>query len=216
MTTTKKLIVLLAAALGACGEDTSGIVIRGRAVVGEPPECAIAASGDFQLGPGLLDVGPGTRPAYFLPLYLKNSLSVPPTTSGGAPSQQKTWFSHAARVSVRPGGASATISHAPVGVEAGGGEAGELFEVVNAELGAALQLLAPAGVDERRRVMLDITLEGATQDGEELDTREFSYPLDLCSGCLAAPVCAPGETFAPMCLAGQDTVPVCQAAGATP
>jgi hypothetical protein len=215
MTTTKKLLVLLATVLGGCGADTSAIIIRGRAVISEPPECRVGSTGDFQLGTGVLDVAPGNPLTYWLPLYIRNALHIPELTPGQGQTQQKAWSSNAASVRVRPGGASATITHAPVTVEAGGGDVGDAFQVVDVGLGMRLQELAVAG---QGRVVLEITLEGKTQDDEELDTNTFEYPLDLCVGCLAAPTCAPGQTLtATSCFAGQDTAPVCEgAAAATP
>jgi hypothetical protein len=214
MTTTKKLIVLLAAALGGCGADVSGIVIRGRAAsTTEPAEgCAFDPGGELQLGPGLLDVGAGRLVRYRLPLYLTNSLRVPPVGPGEPESFQKTWFAHATRVTVRPGGASATITHAPVAVLAGGGESADVFEVVDAQLAPAVQQLAPAP-GELRRVVLDITLDGETQDGEGLETNVFSYPIDLCVDCIPTPVCAPGETLTRTACGfeGQDSPSICVA-----
>jgi hypothetical protein len=214
MTTTKKLIVLLATVLGACGADTSPIVIRGRAapsdVDAETGACTFPPTGDFQFGPGLLDVGAGRVPRYNLPLFVRNSLAIPTAQPGQAQSEMKTWFARAARVRVRPGNAGATITVAPTAVQAGGGDAALGVDVVDATLGAALQQIAP-GPGELRRVVLGITLEGETQDGESLDTEQFDYPLDLCAGCIVTPTCAAGQTltFTSCGYLGQDAAPVC-------
>lgn len=222
MTTTKKLIVLLAAALGACGADTSPIIVRGRAapssVDAATGACKFPASGEFQFGPGLLDVSAGRVPRYNLPLFVTNTLAIPASQSGQATSAMKTWFARAAKVRVRPGNAGATITIAPTAVEAGGGDAALGVDVVDAALGASLQQLAPAP-GELRRVVLSVTLEGETQDDESLDTNEFSYPIDLCVDCLVTPTCAAGEklTFSTCGYLGQDAAPVCAAdTAATP
>jgi hypothetical protein len=212
MNTTKKLIVLLAAALGACGADTSGIVIRGRAAsTSEAAEgCSFAPGGEFQLGGGRLDLGPGGAGSYALPLYIKNTLTIPAAPSGAAQSEQKTWFAKSARVRVRPGNAGATYTLAPIAVAAGGGESANSVDIIQPDLAA--QLLPLVGT----RIVVDITLEGETQDGEELDTNEFSYPIDLCTGCATAPACAAGEVLTPTACGyiGQDSPPVCVAAAA--
>jgi hypothetical protein len=64
-----------------------------------------------------------------------------------------------------------------------------------------------------QRVVLGITLEGRTYDGARLDTGEWYFPVDVCSGCLVFS-CLDGQIAQPTNCFGfaQDSIGRCVAA----
>jgi hypothetical protein len=228
--TTKKILGLLLLALAGCGADNrSSVQIVGRAAPSSPTDCTYAGGGQFLLGApgGTLDVSAayGAFLRYHLVLYVNNELADPATQSSSAISSSKTWYARSARVRVNPSSYVSTFHPDPglldfaaentVPADSHGipvnGKDVVAVEVISHALGMALQGQVPAG--ETRRIVLGITIEGDTADGRPLDTGEWYYPVDVCSGCLAAPVCTapnvlkfscsgPGADAAPACVAG--------------
>jgi hypothetical protein len=118
-------------------------------------------------------------------------------------------------------------------VEAEGGRTAVLAKVISHAVGTELRnaaLLVPemGAVDtdgdgvadaaprgtfgERRTIVLGISLQGHTKDGEFLETNEWYYPVEVCFGCLESPGgCPVGfvETFRSCHDLGQDVAPFC-------
>lgn len=235
MTQTKKLVVLLALALGACRADNrSSIEILGRAAPSSATDCTFTAGGEFAMGAGTLDVQAAYNGflRYRLPLYVNNLLADPTLTNKGTVTSAKAWRPDVARVRVNPASyvsdnrpsptllafqAENTIPMDGQVIEVGG-KSVELVDVVSHELGQAIQASVAAG--QVRRMVLGISLQGHTLDGAYLGTAEWYYPVDVCNGCLSCTACS-GTT--PICTApaiavsscggpGQDTETVCVAA----
>jgi hypothetical protein len=226
----KKILgLLLLLSLGACdaGDNQSSVQILGRALSTSDTECSYKGGGEMQLGGGTLDVSAeyGAFLTYALPLYVNNELADPADTSSAGVTAAKTWYAQTARVRVNPaayinqfGPNPALLPfHAenvipldghgiPVDVEDV-----VWVEAVSRALGVAFQGQIPAG--ESRQVVLGITIQGKTADGRALDTGEFYYPIEVCSGCLSpVPACADPNVLRFSCGGpGQDTAPVCAA-----
>jgi hypothetical protein len=214
MTTTKKILLLLALSLGACrAQNRSSIVILGRAAPSSTTECKYGAGGEFLMGPGVLDVGAAYSNflSYELPLYVNNELSDPSATSDTAVSAAKTWRPDVAKVRVNPPNWVKDNNTIPAN-----GKSVLLVSAVSQQLGQEIQkaqLSAPAG--STNRIVLGISLQGHTMDGEFLESGEWYYPVDVCVGCLAIPACpadrpalqfscgGPGQDASPTCVAAK-------------
>jgi hypothetical protein len=217
MTTTKKLLVLLVLAVGACkADDSAGILIRGRAAPNDA--CEFAASGDFLLGEGVLDVGPAyaANPfalQYTLVAYVTNNLADPAQASSATPTVGKSWFAERVKVHAEPMGLpSATRRYVVPSYEVPvAGSVAQDMTLVEPELAGVLGAGLAAG--QARQVILTVTLEGVTADGRRLDSNEWQYGLQVCNGCLAPPACAGGTLVLAACVPpGQDSPPFCAAA----
>jgi len=235
MTTTKKILLLLTLALGACrAQNRSSIVILGRAAPSSPTDCKFAAGGQFLMGPGTLDVGAVYDGflRYDLALYVNNELGDPTQNSETAVSAAKSWRPDVAKVRVNPSNWVKDNNPSPVllpfsaenAIPLDGqtipanGKSVLLVSAVSQQLGQAIQQVAPAG--QLSRVVLGISLQGHTLDGEFLETGEWYYPIDVCVGCLACsgctgttPICPGGTVTATSCGGpGQDSSTACVAA----
>lgn len=225
MTTTKKLLVLLALSLGACRADNrSSIVVLGRAAPSSDTDCTYAPGGEFQLGAGTLDVGPAYAQflRYQLAVYVDNQLSDPTDASSATLASSKAWRPDAAKVRVNPSNyvkdtrlspgllalsAENTIPMDGQVIQVGGSSV-QVVDAISHELGLAIQGAATAGTVQR--MVLGISLQGHTLDGNFLETAEWYYPVDVCVGCLPVPACAGVLAFT--CGGpGQDAPPVCAA-----
>ncbi len=213
----------LVAVMGCRAANGSSIEITGRAAPSDAKACKFAPGGDVLLGNGIYDVALGGP--YGLALYVQNNLVDPSSIAPGSTTQSKSWAVESARVRVnpkeytdlyKPSPALAAISGdstLPVAPSStltpAGGTATVVMNVLTDGLLAALQAGAGAG----GTVVLGITLEGRTEDGARLDSLEWPFPLNVCSGCLSAvPTCAVGTTPTPnLCLGlGQLGVQTCQ------
>lgn len=227
MTTTKKLLLLLALALAGCrAQNRSSIVILGRAAPSSPTECKYAAGGEFQMGPGVLDVGAAYSGflRYELPLYVNNELSDPAATSDTAVSAAKTWRPDVAKVRVNPPNWVKDNNPSPAllpfsaenAIPLDGqtipvnGKSVLLVSAVSQELGLAIQQVAPVG--QLSRVVLGISVQGHTMDGEFLESGEWYYSVDVCVGCLQCVGCTTTGTL-PICPAGQVAASSCGGPG---
>lgn len=232
MTTTKKLLVLLALGLGACRADNrSSIEILGRAAPSSATACDYAPGGEFDLTPAILDVGAayGGFLRYELPLYVNSLLADPTSATSGTVPSAKAWRFDGARVRVNPadhlGDLQASPTLLPVEAEntiPGDGQVIEVngstvlrVDVISQQLGTVLQSRAVA--NQSQRIVLGISLLGHTLDGAELNTGEWFYSLEVCSGCLtctgctgSTPICAAPALPASSCGGpGQDFPTVC-------
>jgi hypothetical protein len=213
----------LAAVTGCRVENGSSIEITGRAAPSDAKTCEFAAGGKNLLGNGLYDVALGGP--YGIALYVQNNLVDPSSIAPGSTTQSKGWAVESARVRVNPKeytdrykpspalaaiSGESTLPVAPSStIEPAGGNNTIVMNVLSDGLLAALQ----AGTGAGGTVVLGITLEGRTNDGARLDSTEWPFPLDVCSGCLSAvPTCATGTTLTPnTCLGlGQLGVESCQ------
>jgi hypothetical protein len=217
MTTTKKLLVLLALVAGACSaDDASGIRISGRAAPQDEASCRFDAGGEFQLGEGVLDVGPlyQAEPSamrYNMFVYVRNTLADPAQSSNAAPTTGKSWYAERVDVRAEPTGLPAlTRRYAVPSYEVPvGGSIAQDVTLVDRDL--ATQLGAGLADGQVRQVLFKATLEGVTGDGERLDSNEWLFVMRVCNGCLPPPTCAPGQEFGVQgCGApGQDFPPAC-------
>lgn len=233
MTTTKKLLVLLALAAGCRADNRSSISILGRAAPSSATTCTYAPGGQYDARPvGVLDLAYAGYQTYELPLYVNNELGDPTAGSETALSSSKNWLPQAARVRINPSSYVKDYHPNPPLIDfraenvvpANGntipvnGDGLVIFEAISHELGLALASVAPPGGD-KRRIVIGVTLQGRTNDGLQLDTGEWYYPIDLCVGCLACinctpsaiPLCAPTDTLLSGCGGpGQDLETVCE------
>jgi hypothetical protein len=236
----KRILLTVALALAACADNRTSIEITGRAAPDGVPSCKFSSGGDEILGPGTLDVNFPSR-TYSTVLYVTNNLADPTTAVPEATTASKAWRATAARVRVNPQdyvdkfGASPallsfqgenTIPLDGTTTAPAGGQSAQFVDVISSSLGAQLATAA-AAAGQTRRVVLGITLQGLTLDGARVDTGEWFFPVDVCTGCLV-PGAASGVNFAtdpPSCTdatktfsagncfgVGQDTVPTCAAA----
>ncbi|MFL5303001.1 MAG: hypothetical protein ACJ79R_21945 [Anaeromyxobacteraceae bacterium] len=221
------LVPALALLLGACVDNRSSVQILSRAAPSDPASCKFAAGGESQMGPGTLDVGFAADPRalrYSLAVYVNNNLVDPQESSPESVTSSKAWTAVAAKVRLNPKeyvdqfGASPpllAISDENVlpldgnTIPVGGNDV-ELVDAVSRSLGT--KIAAALGPDATASVILGITLQGRTADGARVDTGEWYFPIDVCSGCLAAPACAPPAVAVPgSCFnVGQDSAGTCQ------
>jgi hypothetical protein len=245
MNATKFLLGAAVLAATACGVDErSSIWIEGRPMGSGAPACEYAPGDAFQLGNGVLDVGPEYAGflRYQLPLVIRNDLQDPVGT--GQSESGSTFIVENVRVRVNPGAyvseyrpnpplldfnavgglpARASVPHSGPPVDSAGGESATVIEAIPADLGFVIQSAVvaadqAAGVAGLHRIVLGVSIEGRTNDGRELEIDEYFYPIDVCQGCLPRPTCvAPQVEIAGSCgFPGQDASPVCGAATATP
>lgn len=231
MNASKILFATLAIALAACGQDDrSSVWVQGRAAPSSDTECSYRPGGEFQLGIGVLDVGPDYNGflRYQLPLYLRNDMEVP--VGAGQSASGNDFIVENVRVAVNPkdyvsryhpnpplldftaiGGppSRASVPHSGPPVEAGGGESATVIEVIPSDLGFILQQAVAASGPGR--IVLGISIEGRTNDGTEISVPDYFYPIDVCAGCLPRAVCvAPQVEVFPGCgVPGQDVAPIC-------
>ena len=229
--------LLLAAAvvvtLAACDQDQrSSVWVQGRAASSSDTECTYAPGGEYQLGDGVLDVGPEYSAflRYRLPLYIRNDMQKP--IGAGQSASGNDFIVENVRVRVNPssfvsrygpnpplldfaavGGtpARASVPHAGPPVEDGGGESATVIEAIPSDLGFVLQQAMTAAGGGLHKIVLGIAIEGRTNDGTEITVDEFPFPIQLCQGCLPRAACvAPQvETFVGCGVPGQDVAPVC-------
>ena len=239
MTPTKKLLLLLALTLGACRADNrSSITILGRAASGSDDGCSYAPGGEYDGRPvGILDLAYTGFLTYELPLYVNNELADPADSSSSALSSSKNWLPQAARVRINPSSyvkdyrpnppllafQAENIVPANDNTIEVNSKGVVIFQAISHELGVVLAGVAPPA-GEKRRIVLGITLQGRTNDGLDLDTGEWYYPVDLCVGCLTCFNCSPASV--PLCAAtdvqlsgcggpGQDSDAACVAPAPT-
>jgi hypothetical protein len=207
MNATKKALVLLAllAAAGCQRENASSVVIRGRAMPDvDDTGCFWNDDGEYYAGDARLDVsadpvtGYSDQLRYKIGVYLRNDMDVPdvPASLAG-----KDFRADAARVRLNPPdfvdandpnplllpiSAENTVPLQGLVVEAGGGTRAQVIQhAVGHELGLEIQTAA-AGIPlgESRNIVLGITIQGHTLDGEYLETNEWPYGVRVCNGCL--------------------------------
>jgi hypothetical protein len=233
MKATKILLAAAALSIAACDQDErSSVYIQGRAASSSDTECTYAPGGEFQLGDGVIDVGPEYAGflRYHLPLYLRNDMQQPVGT--GQVASGNDFIVENVRVRVNPssytsryhpnpplldfgalGGAPAraSVAHSGPPVEAGGGESATVIEAIPSDLGFVIQQAAAAAGPGLQRIVLGISIEGRTNDGTEIDVPEYFYPITVCQGCLPRVVCVAPlvETFVGCGAPGQDVAPVC-------
>jgi hypothetical protein len=233
MNTTKIIFAAAALTLAACGQDSrSSVWVQGRAASSSDTECAYAPGGEFQLGEGVLDVGPEYSAflRYELPLYLRNDMQLP--VGAGQSASGNDFLVENIRVRVNPssytsrynpnpplldfatvGGppARASVAHSGPPVAAGGGESATVIEAIPSDLGFVLQQAVAAAGGGLHQIVLGISIEGRTNDGTEIEVEEYFYPIQLCQGCLPVPTCTPPAvvTFVGCGVPGQDVAPVC-------
>jgi hypothetical protein len=84
-----------------------------------------------------------------------------------------------------------------------------LVEVFPGKVGAAAVPYVAPGTQER--VVVGITLQGHTADGDSISSGEYNVALNLCNGCLVPPPCGAGKILTPTnCFgSGQDSAPTC-------
>jgi hypothetical protein len=214
------LVIAAAAALG-CKQNRTSIEIRGRAFPSDTSLCKYSATGDFQLGPGQLDVS-ATRPNYFTALYVTNNNADPTVTTPGTAPGAKGWRPSAIKVRINPSDYTREFPPVPdllpiqvsnripvTGnvVEPNGGQGIVVGEIISSAMGAQLATVAGA----RGNVVVGVTIEGQTLDGAALDTGEWFFPIDVCLGCRAGGSlsCGPGTTKAPSCCPGGAWQDIC-------
>jgi hypothetical protein len=236
MTKTKKLLVLLALGLGACRADNrSSIEILGRAAPSSTTDCTFAPGGQIDGNPAVLDVATTYNGflRYRIPLYVNNLLADPTVVNNATVTSAKAWRPDVARVRVNPSSHVNDVNPSPAllafqaentipmqgQVIDVGGKSVQIVDVVSHQLGQAIQALVTPG--QVQRMVLGISLQGHTLDGQYLDSGEWYYPVDVCNGCLSCTACT-GTT--PICAApavpasgcggpGQDQPTVCVAPG---
>lgn len=228
--------------VAGCADNRASIEITGRAAPSDTSSCKFAPGGQNIMGPGLLDVASSSQPSYSLVVYITNNLANPavalPAVIGQVPTviaTSKAWSASAARVRVNPSGYTSAFGPNPAplayqgenvvpldgqAIQPGGGASTQFVEAVTGPLGAQIAGLVPA--NQTYRVVLGITLQGQTGDGEYLDTGEWYFPLDVCNGCLVSQVpasCPTGEVLTRSnCFAAapsydsQDSPPTCATA----
>jgi hypothetical protein len=221
-----------ALALAACTRpNLSSVELLGRAAPQDTTQCQFDANGDRLLGTGILDVGSayagvGHYLEYGMAVYIRNNLVDPAVTSSAALTDSKTWRALSAHVRVNPpsfidtfganpgvlapacGTCDQFISLDGTGIQPNNQEVVSL-RAISQSLGSQLRTALPA--NSKARVVLGITVEGVTTDGETLDSGEWYYGVDVCDGCLPIPTCPAGQVLsAANCIGfGQDNSPVC-------
>jgi hypothetical protein len=225
MNATKKLLVVLASALLACGADdaaTSGVRISATAVGSET--CSFSPADQSFLFEGLLDVSTEyqTNPLamqFIRVLTVRNSLTNPTTSSSATTADAKSWWPETARVTFDSPlvGGSLTRRFDVVSNEIpvdGEGVVGVML--VDRGLASLFANGVPVGAAPQQ-VVVRVKLEGVTGDGLGLDTNEWRYLISVCNGCLAAPPCDAGVLVFNACLPpGQDLPPTCLVTTAPP
>ena len=195
---------------GACVEDVGGmLVLRSERL--QPGECSFepGEEGDF-LARGTLDLALTNR--YVLFPTIRNELQevrqvrIQPQNAGGAQGDFRDVLNESNVVRLE----SATVSFItpsnvsfamPQGIKIPvsgsiqpGGLATTALEIVDVTLGGVLQQapeFAQAGA--LVTVIAEVSFEGTTSGGTEIESNKFSFPLDLCFRCLVNFV--PGTLF---------------------
>jgi hypothetical protein len=213
-------VVLFAAA--ACADNHPSVEIDGRAAPSDVTTCLFAAGGQFLLGPGLLDVG--VKTSYEGHFYIRNNISDPSASDPNTVKSAKAWHGDAVKVRINPSDYVSRIQPSPALANFSGElvmpvatntVAPETADVVSMDLlapGVGGQIANLVGAGQTLRIVLGITLEGETLDGQRIQTNEFFYPVDVCRGCLAEPVCPAGTTLTAQTCdgAGQDRASICK------
>lgn len=218
-------LLLLAA---ACGVDNgTSVEVDGRAAPDSATTCAFKAGGEFQLGPGVLDLAQVPQPVYSLVVYVRNNMADPKLTTPESVTAARAWNGYAAHVRVDPKSYVDAFGPNPPlpvtslqtttpldgqSVQPAGGTSALHVEAVSGTLGAQLGALLGGG--PIRTLVLGIKLEGQTNEGQYIETAEWFFPLKICSGCLAAPTCAADQVLkATNCFSSyQDSAPICASA----
>jgi hypothetical protein len=228
MTTTKKILLLLALALGACRADsTGGVTIEHRLT----PSALFPASGSAcswdpsapaWLGAGTMDLA--TTLQYDIVFKVNNDLVDPSTTGTGTVSHAKTWHPYAARVRVNPATYVKDFNPSPAllsfsnenttPADGGGINPSASGVVTVTAISSSLgQLIAGAAGGMPATIVLGITIQGRTEDHAYLETTELFYPVTVCTGCLPPPAtCPTGQVAMFSCFgAGQELSAKCSA-----
>jgi hypothetical protein len=221
MNRTIAFALLLAAA--GCSVNKPGIELDGRASPSDPTNCLFTAGGQSLLGPGVLDVN--IKKSYRGEFYLKNDLLDPSITDTNTVKGAKAWHGNAVKVRVNPSDyikdytpspallAYSVVTVLPVNTNSVPPQGADVatLDLIPVAVGNALAALVGPG--SRGRVVLGITIEGETLDGQGLDTNEFFYPVDICNGCLApTETCTATQVLTPQTCdgEGQDFRSVCK------
>ncbi|HZZ85689.1 MAG TPA: hypothetical protein VFE30_14205 [Anaeromyxobacteraceae bacterium] len=204
-----KLLVPLCLLAAACGaENGSSILVAGRVQtpVWNTGGSCLFVTGTYQIGPGVFDVmGAGH---YDMALEIDNNMTDPATSGTGGAAGSRTWSAYAVRTRVINGSefnppvvnvASQTTVPADSTAVRPGEKVATYQPVIGTLLGAqiatAVQGLAPS---QSKSLQLGVTLLGKTADGNELDTAEKTFPLEVCNGCLAGiPTCVSPQVVSP-------------------
>lgn len=199
------IIAVLAAATAssACVEDNPGLVVAGNLRVDDM--CLAVPTGAL-LGYGTYDVA-FPHPYLVAPLFRSGLVSRtavpgPPTTEPNDIQVMGADVTITADGAAIAGVAAYTVpmtAFVPAAVDGETSLATGLVEAIPSAIGVALAALAPAG---RPTIVVTMTFYGRTTGGTDITAGPWSWPVELCLGCLEVP-CATmiAET---QCFAGQD------------
>jgi hypothetical protein len=216
--------VLALAAFGCTADNRSTIQITGHAA--PSGDCKFTPTGDNLLGPGVLDVSYSANLTYGLAVYVKNTAFDPQKAFEGTVTSAKAWAARAAKVRINPKEYVSDFQPSPgllpfsgenvVGLDGQtiqpGGSAVQGIDALTRPLVQTMIASGGPAPGDIRRIVLGITLEGQTLDGERLDSGEWYFPIDVCNGCLPVPTCTAAQVLTVQsCFGlGQDAAPVCQ------
>ncbi len=223
-----KRALLVCLLLVGCTAGNASVEIQKRVQPDAVTTCKFSPDNDTFLGSGVLDVSQAAMPSYQMVLTVRNNMTDTLAASPSSLAQARAWQPYIARVQVNPKsfidefGPNPPLPAVQYGVatptngasiDPAGGTATVAVEAVPGALGSQLAMLVPAG-QPSKTIVLALTLEGKTLEGMYVDSSEFTFPLVVCSGCLAAPTCATGQVLTPTnCFSPyQDSAPVCAAA----
>jgi len=194
--TRRTLLLVLAAAAAACVDNRVTIEVRGHAFPSAFAPCNFVPGGQFQLGPGVLDVSAGRT--YGAVLYVKNNASNTTEASPGTVASSNAWRALAARVRVNPSDYIADFPPSPAMIPVQvsqrlpldgqttlpGAESAQFTDIISAEVGLLIANAAIAAGPQPQRIVVGVKLEGETLSGTKVDSGEWFYAIDICQGCL--------------------------------
>jgi hypothetical protein len=200
------IAVLAAAAVSsACVDDNPGLVIAGN--VKADDTCVFAASASTLVAYGVYDVAI-PHPYLVAPLFRSGLIGRgDPTVPRAEPNDIQIEGAVVELTAVGGGGVPglATTSYSvamsafvPAGLDGNAGEATGLVEAIPMGVGAEL---ASAVGAVPTTIVANMTFFGHTMGGTAVDASPWSWTLEVCSGCLAAPC---GTLLEGVCFAGQD------------
>jgi hypothetical protein len=227
----RRLILLGAVAVAiGCSDNRTTIEIRGHAFPSDTSSgCKFSATGQLQLGPGLLDVayplgyGAAGGPTYGAVLYVTNT-SADPTKSGTTPGSTisgNSWRALAARIRLNPSDYTSDFPPnpplLPIALESRvaldgqttrpGDATTQFVTLLEPTVATLVQSAMPAGAP--RSLVVGVTLEGETLGGQKVDSGEWFFSIQVCRGC-AATACSDPSKVLSSCFGGWQDPTFCK------
>lgn len=209
--------VSLVAASGCVGPEGQGnLFVRGSVPI-EPPACEVNPGSQLFLARGVLDIGEDLTDAngYVQALQIESEIN-DRVSFTQAEVEFETDVAQELEGPATPGGGAAPRKSFVGGLVDPGGQAIVFVNTVTEDDARSLQqepLVTSAGLNPENpersvRIIARVSIEGTTSSGFTVKTPPFSFPIDLCVGCLTSQIatCPTGTELQvnETCFFGQD------------